>query len=177
MNSYTLIHSALLCEAQTLINFLKLKQDNSVKNLPKKSKLYSNETTILIVSGMGKEHTISALTFIFSQYKINKAFNIGIAGSCDKSIKIGELFCTNKELENIKKKSISCVNTVCTDTSKIKTTLVDMESDYFISICKKNIEEFYVFKVVSDYCEAKIPSKSFVIALIQNSLFNWKYLL
>lgn len=177
---HTLIHCALLCEAQTLINFLKLKQDNSVQNLPKHSKLFINANTILIVAGIGKENTSNALNFIFSNYKIKKAFNIGIAGCSNKNIAIGEVFCTNRTLEpeyDIKTESITTLNTVCSDLTSIKTTLVDMESEYFIEKCKENIKDIYVLKVVSDYCECKIPKKSFVTSLIQNSFSKWKDLL
>ena len=77
--SKTFIHTALLSEAQPLINFLKLKQDNSVQNLPKNSKLFrsENEEYLLIVSSIGKENCQKSLEYIFDNYKIDKAINIG----------------------------------------------------------------------------------------------------
>ncbi len=63
----TLIHTALLAEAQPLINFLKLKQNISL-NLPNGNKIFfdDNENYILIVSGIGKENTIKSLNFDYS---------------------------------------------------------------------------------------------------------------
>ncbi|XPV68101.1 MAG: nucleoside phosphorylase [Halarcobacter sp.] len=172
----TLIYTALLSEAQPLINFLKLKQDNSVQNLPKNTKLFTNEESsyILLVSGIGKENCKKSLKFVFENYKIGKAINIGIAACCDSSVKIGTLFCTNKLLPRINFAPITTVDTPLESDENLETLLVDMESKYFLEICKKDCNEIYVFKVVSDYLDTTIPKKAFVIELIQNSLNSWK---
>lgn len=165
-----LIHTALLPEAQYLINFYKLTQDNAVQNF----KLFTNDKIILIVSGIGKENTINALNFIFENYKIKKAFNIGIAGCSDSSIKIGTLFCTNRLLFNINFASITTVDEPLDSDENLETLLVDMEAKYFNEICSKNIKDIYIFKIVSDHLDLEIPKKSFVIELIKNSLEKWK---
>ncbi len=165
-----LIHTALQPEAQYLINFYKLKQDISIQNF----KLFFNDNIILIVSGMGKKNTIDSLTFVFENYQISKAINIGIAGCCDESIKIGTLFCTNRLLPNINFAPITTVDTPLDSDENLETLLVDMESLYFKETCLKYIKDVYIFKVVSDYLDITIPKKSFVIELIQNSFKSWE---
>lgn len=173
--SKTLIHTALLCEAQSLINFFKLEIDTTVKNLPKYSKLYSNNELILIVSGIGKENTIQALIFIFETFEIKKAINLGIAGCGDSSIKIGTLFCTNKLLPNINFAAITTVDKPLECDSELETLLVDMEAKYFIQVSKEyKISNTYIFKVISDHLDLEIPKKAFVIELMQNSFEKWK---
>lgn len=170
LDSKVLIHTALQPEAQYLINFYKLKQDSSVQNF----KLFFNDNIILIVSGMGKKNTIDSLSFVFENYQISKAINIGIVGCCDSSIKIGTLFCTNKLLPNINFAPITTVSKPLDSDENLETLLVDMESLHFKETCLKYIKDIYVFKVVSDYLDITIPKKSFVIELIQNSFNDWK---
>jgi len=174
--SKTLIYTALLSEAQSLINFLKLKQDNSVQNIPNGNKLYSDEDDkyLLIVSGIGKNNCLKSLNFIYENFEIKKAINIGIAGCSDGSVKIGTLFCTNKLLFGINFASITTVDTPLETDENLETLLVDMEAKYFEQISKKYCDDIYTFKGVSDYLEIKIPEESFVIDLIQNSLDKWK---
>jgi nucleoside phosphorylase len=83
--SKTLIHTALLCEAQPIIQYLKLLKNKDVPNM------YENETHILMVSGIGKTATLKALTPIFNNYPVKKAINIGIAGCQDNTLAIGTL--------------------------------------------------------------------------------------
>lgn len=174
--SKTLIYCALLPEAQSLINFLKLKQDTTVENLPIGNKLYKDEDNnyILIVSGIGKENCQKSLEFIFKNFEIKKAINIGIAGSSDSSIKVGTLFCTNRLLSNINFAPITTVDTPLESDENLETLLVDMEAKYFQEISKKYCNDIYTFKVVSDHLDIEIPKKAFVIELIQNSLPLWK---
>lgn len=174
--SKTLIYCALLPEAQSLIDFLKLKQDTNVQNLPIGNRLYidKDEKYLLIVSGMGKENTKKSLDFIYTNYEVNKAINIGIAGCSDSSIKIGTLFTTNRLLPNINFASITTVDRPLESDEDLETLLVDMESWYFQEISKKYCDDVYTFKVVSDYLDIEIPKKSFVIELIKKSLPLWK---
>ncbi|WP_320036033.1 nucleoside phosphorylase [Halarcobacter sp.] len=174
--SKTFIHTALLSEAQALINSLKLKQDNSVQNLPKNSKLFKDEDEkyLLIVSGMGKENCINSLEYVYENYKISKAINIGIAGCSDSSVKIGTLFCTNRLLPNINFAPITTVDEPLEDDENLETLLVDMEAKYFLETSKKYCDNLFCFKVVSDYLEIEIPKKSFVIELIEKTKQSWK---
>lgn len=168
--SKTLIHCALLSEAQTFINFLKLIQNNNIQNLPIGTKIYEDkdEKILLLVSGIGKEKTIESLEFVYNNYNITKAINIGIAGCSDSSIKIGTLFCTNKLLKEINFASITTVDKPLETDEDLETLLVDMEAKYFLEISKKYCDNYFIFKVVSDHLDIEIPKKSFVISLIQN---------
>ena len=168
----TLIYSALLPEAQSLINFLKLKQDTSVQNLPQGNKLYTSENNkyLLIISGIGKKNCENSLEFVYKNYEIKKAINIGISGCSDSSIKIGTLFCTNRLLPNINFAPITTVDEPLLSDENLETLLVDMEAKYFETISKNYCDDIYTFKIVSDYLEEEIPKKSFVIELIGNSI-------
>ncbi len=177
--SKTFIHTALLCEAQSLINFLKLKQDTTIENLPKGNKLFVDEDNkyILIVSGIGKENTLKSMDFIYQNYEIQKAINIGIAGCCDSSIKIGTFFCINRLLPNINFAPITTVDEPLESDEELQSILVDMEAKYFLEKSKEYTKEVYSFKIVSDYLDATIPKKSFVIELIEKNKEKWKLFL
>jgi len=172
----TLICCALLCEAQALINLLGLVQDNSTKNLPKNAKLFTDKKNkyLLIVCGIGKDNCIKALEFIFKNFHIEKAINLGIAGCSDGSIKTGTLFCTNKLLPNINFAPVTSLGKPLENDENLQTILVDMEAKYFLETSKKYCDNIFIFKVVSDYLETTIPKKSFVIKIIANSLKSWK---
>jgi nucleoside phosphorylase len=174
--SKTFIYTALLPEAQSIINFLKLSQKTDILNLPNGNKLFidKDEKYILIVSGIGKENCQKSLQFIYENYKIDKAINIGIAGCCDSSIKIGTLFCTNRLLPNINFAPITTVDEPLDNDEDLQTLLVDMEAKYFLEVSKNYCKNIYVFKIVSDYLDSQIPKKSFVIELIENSKEKWK---
>lgn len=166
----TLIHCALQCEAQTFIEKLKLKKTSS------NPKIFSNNKYILIISGIGKVNTLQSLEYIFNNFTIKKAFNIGVAGCASKTIPIGSLFCTNHKLNNIKHMklltSLTPVNSSCSDN---KDVLYDMEAKYFLEVCNKYVESdyIYVFKVVSDHLDVKGLKKDFVKSLILKSLDNY----
>ncbi len=170
--SKTLIYTASLSEAQPLINFLNLKQDITVENLPNDNKLFTDEKNeyLLVVSGIGKKHCKKSLEFVYENYEIKKAINIGIAGCSDGSIKIGTLFSTNRLLPNINFGSITTVDSTLESDEDLETILVDMESWYFQEISKKHCSDIFTFKVVSDYLEIDPPKKDFIIELIQNSI-------
>lgn len=157
-----LIHSALLCEAQPIIDRFKLQKISS--------SIYKNDDLIVAISGIGEKKTKECLKSIFSTEKIEKAINIGIAGCKDKEIDIGELFCINKTLEGIKTTTIT---TVKKPTCNIDTTLVDMEAKAFEFTCKEFGVEYLIFKVVSDYLDERIPKKAYVTELIKESLDRW----
>lgn len=158
-----LILCALKSEAQIIIEKKKLKKNDS------NSKIYNNQEIILIISGIGKQNTINSLEYIFKNNTITKAINIGVAGCSDDFVCIGELFCTNKSLEDINHMKLKTV-----DTPQIKkedkTLLYDMEGEYFFDISKKylNEDDIYIFKVVSDHLDDKVLSKDFVKKLIFN---------
>jgi len=159
----TLIHTALLSEAQIFIEKYKLQKVNSFP------KIYANENIVVIIGGIGKENTFNSLAYIFKNYTILKAFNIGIAGCGDSTIEIGELFCTNKELEDIKSMNCKTVNTQQLPASNLVfNTLYDMEASYFLEVVNRYLmtKDIYIFKIVSDHLDNNIPKKEFVKKLI-----------
>lgn len=164
--SKTLIHTALLCEVQPLIQYLKLFKN---KDFPQ---IYENESYVVIISGIGKNATQKALQLIFNNYSIHKAINLGIVGCKDKQIPIGTLCCTTHTLKNIRHESLSTHDSPLDDKEKLQTTLVDMEADYFLEECEKFLkkEKIYCLKVVSDYLSQEIPKKQFVTDLIQKNI-------
>lgn len=167
----TLIHCAMLSEAQYIIEKLKLKLEQ------KNPKIYINDTVILVVSNIGKENTIKALNIVYEKYKISKAINIGIAGCSDKYVDIGEFFCTNQKLENINYMQSQTVDIPQLTTYNLQpTTIYDMEGEYFQNVSLKYIKlkEIFIFKVVSDHLNDTIPSKEFVKQLIKNSMKSWE---
>lgn len=165
----TVIYTAVLCEAQSIIEKYKLLK---VNNSPK---IYKNGTLLVIIGGIGELNTKSSLEYLFENYKVKKAFNIGIAGCSDKEVEIGELFCTNKVLEDINFIELKTVKypQILDESEK---SLYDMEGEYFLEISRKylNDEDIFLFKVVSDYLDDTILPKDKVKKMIQNSLKRWE---
>jgi len=161
----TLIHTALLSEAQAIV------ERYNLQLVQKNPRIYKNHKIVLIVAKIGKENTIKNLPFIFKKYKIDKAINIGIAGCSVKSIKIGELFCVNQQLNNIKTMKLKTVDTPQVGYVEDE-ALFDMEAKYFKQIAKENLDEkdIFIFKVVSDYLDDTILKKDFVKKLIADKL-------
>lgn len=171
--SKTLIHTALLCEAQPLIQSLKLIKNKIVPNI------YENETYILVVSGIGKRATLQALETIFKTYCVHKALNIGIAGCKEESIAIGTLCCSTHHFNNIRFATLSTFDAAVEDKKSVETTLVDMEFHSFMQICQEHLpkEQIFCFKIVSDYLSATLPSKQFVTSIIQQNILTLKEIL
>lgn len=160
----TLIHTALLSEAQTFIEKCKLQKVNS------QPKIYTSEKIIVLIGGIGKENTYSSLAYTFENYAITKALNIGIAGCSDTTIEIGELFCTNRKLDDIKFMKCKTVDVPQLPSNVTLNTLYDMEASYFLGIVQKYLDEkdIYIFKIVSDHLDSTIPKKDFVKKLIND---------
>ena len=160
-----LLHTALKCEAQALIEHYKLEK---IKN---EFVIYKKNNIVLTISGIGKNNTRKSLENIFSIYKITKAINIGIVGCSNKKINKGSFFSTNEYPKNIKKMNLITVKKSQTNNTK-KNCLYDMEAKYFNNTCSKNINEnyIYVFKVVSDWLDDTILPKDFVKQLIKQNI-------
>ena len=161
----TLIHTALLCEAQTFIEEYKLKKVNS--------KIYKNDNLIVLISGIGKENIMSSLDYMFLNYNIDKAFNIGIAGVNNISINIGDIFCTNHKLTDIKYLDLITVDKAQTNlNTNDNTVLYDMEAKYFekIALSYLNKGNIFIFKIVSDHVNSEILKKDYIKLLIIKNL-------
>jgi REP element-mobilizing transposase RayT/DNA-binding CsgD family transcriptional regulator len=167
---FVLIHTALFAEAKPLIERFKLQCSQK-----RPYRIYTKNHILLIVSGMGDKNALH-VEGIFGKFKIKRAINIGIAGCRDENIEIGSLFCVNQKLDDIEFADITSVSKPLDDKKKLKTTLVDMECETFLDICKKRLDEenIFIFKVVSDYLDTTIPKKVFVEKLIKNSIKRWE---
>ncbi len=165
-----LIHCPTLIEAETFINFLKLKQNKNLKNLPTNTTIFQDENieTLLVISGIGKEKTFESLNFVYENFTINKAIHIGLASCSDSSIKIGTLFCTNKLLYNINFGSITTVDMPLQTDEDLETLLVDSSANYFLDVIKDKSKDFFVFKIVSDYFELTKLDENFIISLVED---------
>jgi len=161
-----LIHTALLCEAQCFIEYYKLKKISS--------KIYTNDKIVLLVSGIGKQNTITELENIFLKYDITKAINIGIAGCNDTKVPIGSLYCTNHCLDEISYLPLVTKDEITTISFASEPTLYDMEAKYFESIVNNKLSKnvIFIFKIVSDYLSSEKLAKDF----IKNIIAKQKYL-
>ncbi|MBD3840455.1 MAG: hypothetical protein IE909_00980 [Campylobacterales bacterium] len=160
-----LIHSALQCEAQIFIEKLKLRKISS------NPKIFANNSHIVLISGIGKENTVSALTNLFNSHKIDRAINIGIAGCNDFEVSIGSCFCTTPYPKEFEYLPLITSNSVVNSTNEIYGCLYDMEGKYFLDVVSNylNGEKIYIFKVVSDHLDCKKITKEFVKTLmVQN---------
>ena len=166
MKHKTLIHVALKHEAKPIIEHFKLQ---CVQTKP--FKIYEKDDIILYICGIGRENTLHVKE-AFKKYKIRKAINLGIAGCKDKTIKIGSIFCTTHQIENIKYTTLTTVDEPLSNHENLNTTLVDMEAESFISTCKEflDIKDIYILKVVSDHLNTSIPKKEFVWKIIKQNL-------
>ncbi len=171
MKSFTLIYTALFCEAKAIIEHFGM---NFIQKKP--YRVYNSDGIILIVGGMGAQNTTLHVEDIFKRYKFKKAINIGIAGCKDQDIDIGSIFCTNHKLDDLPHLSLGSHNKPIEDPKELDTTLVDMEADSFLRVCKEyiNSKNIFVFKVVSDHLSADIPKKEFVEKLVKNSIKKWE---
>jgi hypothetical protein len=163
----TLIHTAMPCEAQGIVEYLKLTKTS--KNT------FENDDVLLLVGGIGKEKTINSLEDIYSKYRFDKAINIGIAGCDNTAYKIGELVCTTHVINGIHHLPIATVDTPASSSLPLTLNpqppqIYDMEASYFVQISSKYLKqsEIYVFKIISDYLDTTMPNKDFVKKLIKN---------
>lgn len=170
--SKILIHTTSLVEANPIIEFFKLEQLNdSSKNI------YSNDNILLIISGISKEEISQSLNDIFTTYTISKAFDLSIASCSDGSIALGTLFCTNRFINGVNFANITTVEQNLETDEDLETLLVDKQASYFKDTCKKNIKDFYILKVVSDYFEEEKVKDEDIYKLINDSILKWKNLI
>lgn len=170
-----LLHTALACEAKPLIKKFNLIQYNKFDGF----KLYKSSDKLLLISGIGKTNTIDKLSFVFENFKIDRAVNTGICGCKNIDIEIGKLYSVLHKYNTIEINTIETFDKPCEDKTLLNSNLVDMEYKYFYEISKKylNDENIESFKIVSDHLDKKIPNKKFVEEIMDNALTIWsKYI-
>jgi len=178
-----LIHTALFSEAKPIISHFRLRQYETKPFKIFRGALTGGGRITLIVSGVGRDNTREALTFIYetpSRRKMfTKALNIGTAGCNDKKIAVGSLFLSHGFLKGIPNLNLQTFDTPVTHLELKASCLVDMEASYFLEISESFIPEgqLYVLKVVSDYLEDSILGKKDIHRLIADTLPFWESLI
>ncbi len=171
--SKILIHTTSIIEANPIIDFFNLKKlENSIKN-----EIYSNDKILLIVSGISKDLIVESLDYIFKNYTISKAFDLSIASCGDGSIALGTLFCTNRFIGGVNFANVTTIEKPLESDENLNTLLVDKQAQFFSQICKENIKDFYILKIVSDYFDEIEPSNEKIFELINSSISKWKSLI
>lgn len=171
--SKILIHTTSLAEATPIIDFFSLKKlETSFENA-----IYSNDDILLIISGVSKDLIIKSLDYIFKNYSISKAFDLSIASCSDGSIALGTLFCTNRFIGGLNFANITTVEKPLETDENLETLLVDKQAMFFSQICKENIKDFYILKIVSDYFDETELTNEKIFELINNSISKWKNLI
>jgi hypothetical protein len=171
--SQILIHTTSIIEAKPIIDFFNLKElETTCEN-----KIYSNDDTLLIISGTSKDLIVKSLDYIFKNYSISKAFDLSIASCSDGSIALGTLFCTNRFVGGLNFANITTVEKNLETDEDLDTLLVDKQALFFSEICKENIKDYYVLKIVSDYFDETEPTNEKIFELINNSISKWKKLI
>lgn len=159
-----IFHCALRAEAECFIETLGLKRDLSFKGF----ELFYNADFLLIISGIGKLATATALGAVFN-YALNKvkqneilAVNFGSAGGLD--IEIGELVLplkiSNQKMENFYPE-ILCQHNFITSTlitsespvsSGLPNCIYDMEGSAFFDAASNFLDSHQILsiKIISD---------------------------
>ncbi len=140
--------------------------------------IFKNDKTALIISKIGKIEAAVAATYILQKIKTLKIINIGICSSNEKR-NLNKLFRIKSVIEHSSGKKISLNPKTSLKTSKLITCdkeieedigypLIDMEAYGFIkaSIKFMDMKNIFVYKIVSDILEPKIPPKNKIKELI-----------
>ena len=174
---------ALQCEAKPLIDYYRLSSAQETI-FP----IYYNENIRIIISGIGRVATASAVTYLYGwndEQKNQAWLNLGIVG--DKSSAIGSLLNINKVIEqatglqwypwrlpenNNKNMALLTVDVPCKEYTE--SCAIDMEASAFMAITLRftTLELVQLLKVVSDREEGDLQKidKKFVSELIGNKL-------
>ena len=137
---------ALKAEAQAFVDKYKLKN-------------YKNDDFHVVISGIGSDAMCKTTTEILQNFTKNDIIiNVGICGA-NKNYFIGQLIDARYE-------KITCIDYEATDA---KFDIVDMESAGFIE-ATQDIENSFIFKVVSDHFEPQKVTKDKAKQLIFNQI-------
>lgn len=181
-----MIFTALYCEAQPLIQYYKLKRDNSIN----KFQVFQNNDIILVITNTGSIAAAVGVTCISELYPPSPSdfiINIGICGSSDRNIAAGDIFLCNKIIEEATGRSffpdvlfrhtfsesslITCSRIQLDPDEKRAEKLFDMEASgiYQSAAYYFQPHQISVLKIVSDYGTAQIHSDK-VSGLIEENM-------
>lgn len=145
---------ALKPEAQAFVDKYKL------------GKLKKNDDIVVILSGIGVENSFNATKKIVEiMDDSDTILNVGICGG-DKKFAIGELLEVCISTKSVEGRGfLTCVDSEVSKSGEYE--LVDMESDGFIQ-ASLDVENKYMFKVVSDHFEPHKVTKQMTKSLVFN---------
>lgn len=173
------IITALDAEARALVDHYHLRRDFSLPYT-----LYKNEQMVLLVSGMGKNNALMAVSALLG-WRIPKAedclINIGICGA-PPSYEIGETLLIHQIRDanrsyypdilythSLRECSLTCVDEA---QSALHDSPVDMESGAVFCASSRffKLHRLAFIKIVSDHFTPETVTKEGVIELIQSNL-------
>ncbi|NMM62787.1 5'-methylthioadenosine/S-adenosylhomocysteine nucleosidase [Clostridium sp. P21] len=183
------ISTSMYSEAVPFIKKLNLKKDLRCN----KFQVFKNVDTTLIVTGIGKVMSAVAVTYLFSKYKLKCEdifINIGVCGTKDETLQIGDIILCNKIIDYdtkrtfypdmilkhpFQERSIETVPTVINNKNlEIQGQLVDMEASgiYEAALVFLKSHQMFFVKIISDHLEAdsKLKMKSISNLLSNKSL-------
>lgn len=160
---------ALKAEAQAFVDKYKLSKSKIGDFV-----LYSNLEIRVLISGIGVLNAKIATQKLIEYYQPKKSdifLNIGICGA-NRNYNIGELIEIGTIIYHNKKFTINqdiptTINCIDKETDEDKYEIVDMESYGFYEAAK-DIDNIYMYKVVSDHFEPIKVTKEGAKALIFN---------
>jgi adenosylhomocysteine nucleosidase len=136
--------------------------------------VYNKENFFLIISGIGKACSASAVTHMINLHDVNILFNPGAAGSLNEKFQIGDILHINKIFEpdrpyisggkrflvpdimdgfpaaSLSTQDRPMVTDSDRDAAGKDADLADMEGASFIQICRLYKKKGYLFKIVTD---------------------------
>ncbi len=165
---------ALKPEAQAFVDKYKLK-----KSKLGDFTLFSNDSMMLIVSGIGVDNSAQATQTLINHYDItddDTYLNIGICGA-NKKYAIGSLLeignlSYNQKIKSLNSKSKKILTCLDIESSDDTYEIVDMESFGFYDavIHSPAIKNYHVLKVVSDHFEPSKVTKEKTKSLLFNKI-------
>lgn len=173
------IITALDAEARALIEHYQLKRDNALPYT-----LYKNETTVLLVCGIGKKNALMSVSALLGWRRPEEndiLINIGICGAPQR-FKIGETLLIHQIVEEKRRyypdilfsHSLQESSIVCIDHPQSHTTEepVDMESAAIFYAASRffKLHQIAFLKIVSDHFQPENVTKEGVVELIRSKV-------
>jgi hypothetical protein len=168
----TLIHTALLSEAQPIIDALDLRQYDT-----RPYRIFRGSDVVLVTSGVGAENTRRALRSVLESLNVDVAVNVGIAGCSDAAIPIGSLFVESAREAHPFPDLLPSLPLISFDEpvrhlDSPESVLVDMEAAAFREVVDPVLTEGegVVIKVVSDHLSDAVLPKKQIRRLMEENL-------
>lgn len=177
---------ALMAEATPLIERLALKLVCKKPFL-----LFEGGEFVLIISGVGQLKACGATSFALTRYaSIDTLVNIGVAGSANRAFCLGELFEVSKIIDEASAKMLFTHTHSTLQKAPLKSFLhpvsqakgnylVDLEAFAIYSCAKAFLksEQMMFIKILSDYLEPNLVTKTHILDLINKNLDKIELLL